>query len=117
MPKINAPVGKSGPFTILSNSESSHKGLSIKKFTASQISAGLCGGIFVAIPTAIPEPPFINKLGNLAGRTTGSFKDPSKFSSKSTVSSCKLANISSAIGLNLASVYLIAAGGSLSTLP
>ena len=71
----------------------------------------------MAIPTAIPEPPFINKLGKRAGRTIGSFNEPSKFSSKSTVSSCKFANISSAIGLNRASVYLIAAGGSLSMLP
>ena len=34
-------------------------------------SVKLCGGILVAIPTAIPLEPFTNKLGNLLGRTTG----------------------------------------------
>ena len=37
----------------------------------------LCGGILVAIPTAIPPAPFINKLGNLEGSTEGSDSDPS----------------------------------------
>ena len=32
----------------------------------------LCGGIFVATPTAIPSLPFTNKLGILAGNTIGS---------------------------------------------
>ena len=42
--------------------------------------------MFVAIPTAIPEAPFTIRLGSLAGSTTGSFKEPSKFGEKSTVS-------------------------------
>ena len=46
----------------------------------------MCGGIDVAIPTAIPFDPFTSKLGNLAGNTVGSFKDSSKFGPKSTVS-------------------------------
>ena len=33
----------------------------------------LCGGILVAIPTAIPVEPFTSKFGNLAGKTEGSF--------------------------------------------
>ena len=32
----------------------------------------LCGAIFVAIPTAIPEPPLTSKFGYAAGRTSGS---------------------------------------------
>ena len=39
---------------------------------ASITSEGLCGGILVAIPTAIPPAPFTNKFGYSAGRTTGS---------------------------------------------
>ena len=37
------------------------------------ISPKLCGGILVAIPTAIPPAPFTNKFGNWAGKTLGSF--------------------------------------------
>ena len=32
----------------------------------------LCGGIFVAIPTAIPDEPFIKSVGILVGNTVGS---------------------------------------------
>ena len=35
-------------------------------------SAKLCGGILVAIPTAIPVAPLTNKLGIRAGSTSGS---------------------------------------------
>ena len=71
--------------------------------------------MFVAIPTAIPDDPFNNKNGSCAGRTSGSFCEPSKLFEKLTVSD----PISSrkalcAIGANLVSVYLFAAGGSLS---
>ena len=34
-------------------------------------------GMFVAIPTAIPDPPLTNKFGNRDGKTTGSFSVPS----------------------------------------
>ena len=44
---------------------------------ASIISEGQCGGIFVAIPTAIPSDPLINKLGNSAGNNSGSNVVPS----------------------------------------
>ena len=33
----------------------------------------LCGGMLVAIPTAIPPAPFTNIFGNWDGNTTGSF--------------------------------------------
>ena len=37
----------------------------------------LCGGILVAMPTAIPPEPFTNKFGNDDGRTFGSFSEES----------------------------------------
>jgi len=49
-------------------------GLSIKASIASAISRKLCGGIFVAIPTAIPLEPFISRFGMAEGKTLGSFK-------------------------------------------
>ena len=54
----------------------------IQAFT---ISFKLCGGISVAMPTAIPVAPFNNKLGSLAGRTEGSNRVPSKLLVQSTV--------------------------------
>ena len=51
--------------------------LSINATVPSIISPKLCGGIFVAIPTAIPVDPLTNKFGNLAGKTTGSTSSPS----------------------------------------
>ena len=73
--------------------------------------------MFVAIPTAIPDAPLSSRFGSLAGRSTGSCRLASKLSTKSTVSSSRLTSISSAAELSRASVYRIAAGGSLSTLP
>jgi len=32
----------------------------------------LCGGTFVAIPTAMPADPFTSRFGNVVGRTVGS---------------------------------------------
>ncbi len=37
----------------------------------------LCGGMFVAMPTAIPVDPFTSRFGNRAGRTSGSCSSPS----------------------------------------
>ena len=73
------PVGKSGPFTIFIRFSIEHSGLSIIKVIASQISLRLCGGMFVAIPTAIPLPPLSSKFGNHAGKTIGSLIESSKF--------------------------------------
>ena len=42
-------------------------------------SVKLCGGIFVAIPTAIPEAPFTRSAGIFVGRTVGSLRVSSKF--------------------------------------
>ena len=71
-PKIVAPVGKSGPFITSINSSIVVSGLSITFTIPSITSFKLCGGIFVAIPTAIPEEPFTNNAGILAGKTVGS---------------------------------------------
>ena len=38
-------------------------GFAIRAFTASIISPRLCGGILVAIPTAIPDDPLTKRLG------------------------------------------------------
>ena len=38
---------------------------------ASTISVKLCGGIFVAMPTAIPSEPLINKIWNARGENVG----------------------------------------------
>ena len=71
-PKIVAPVGKSGPFIISINSSIVVSGLSITFIIPSITSDQLCGGMFVAIPTAIPDEPFTNNAGILAGKTVGS---------------------------------------------
>ena len=41
------------------------------------ISEGQWGGILVAIPTAMPSEPLINRFGNSAGSNSGSLADPS----------------------------------------
>ena len=81
-PRIVAPVGKSGPLTIESNSSisvsrSSSTLLSMIFTTALMTSRRLCGGIFVAIPTAIPEEPLTKRFGILDGNTDGSCRDSS----------------------------------------
>ena len=42
---------------------------------ASVTSDKLWGGIFVAIPTAIPPEPLTSKFGNSAGKTIGSLSE------------------------------------------
>ena len=108
-PRIVAPVGKSGPFTIsmISSREvslSSFTRLSIMRTTAPITSRRLWGGILVAMPTAIPEVPFTRRLGKREGSTTGSFSVSSKFGIKSTVSLLISASISMEIRLKRASV-------------
>ena len=71
-PRISPSVGKSGPFIISINCSSVTLSSSIIFIIPSITSVKLCGGIFVAIPTAIPDEPFINKAGIFAGSTVGS---------------------------------------------
>ena len=48
-----------------------------KAEVASIISERLCGGILVAIPTAMPSEPLMSRLGSLAGSTEGCIRVPS----------------------------------------
>ena len=41
------------------------------------VSVRLCGGMLVAIPTAMPDDPLISRLGSRDGRTVGSSSLPS----------------------------------------
>ena len=52
-------------------------GSSMKATTASMTSRRLCGGMFVAMPTAIPDEPLTSRFGKRAGSTTGSCLRPS----------------------------------------
>ena len=67
-------------------------------------SVKLWGGIFVAIPTAIPSDPFTNNVGTADGRTDGSFSVSSKFGVHSTVSLSRSLSISLVIFVILDSV-------------
>ena len=73
------------------------------------VSTRLCGGILVAIPTAIPSDPFIISAGTAVGRTMGSFSVSSKFNPQSTVSLSRSFSISPVSFVILDSVYRIAA--------
>ncbi len=92
-------------------------GLSMSAIVPSMTSPRLCGGMLVAMPTAIPDDPLTRSWGNLAGRTVGSLRDSSKFGMKSTVSLSMSASIWEESFAILTSVYLCAAGGSPSTDP
>src|ERR671914_680964 len=52
------PVGKSGPLMYRPSCCGVMSGLSIAAITPSITSPRLCGGMFVAMPTAIPAEPF-----------------------------------------------------------
>ncbi len=79
-------VGKSGPGTTRIRSSMLASGRSTSVTRASTTSERLWGGMFVAMPTAMPEEPLTRRFGTLVGRTTGSCSDSSKFATKSTVS-------------------------------
>ncbi len=112
LPMMIPPVGKSGPGMICIRSCVDVPGSSMIRQVASQTSRRLWGGMFVAIPTAIPLDPFTRRFGTLAGRTSGSWSDSSKFGTKSTVSLLMSVRSSSEIFVSLASVYRIAAAES-----
>ena len=71
-PAMTPPVGKSGPGIIAMTSSSGISGRSITAQVAVMISSRLCGGMLVAMPTAMPVEPFISSPGSAAGRTVGS---------------------------------------------
>ncbi len=76
-PRMIPPVGKSGPGRTFRSAARSVFGSSRRRTAASHASARLCGGIFVAMPTAIPSEPFTRRFGNVVGRTAGSWREPS----------------------------------------
>ena len=82
VPIIEAPVGKSGAGTISKSCSVLTISLDIRPLAnvthAVMSSRKLCGGMLVAIPTAIPAAPFNSNTGTRAGSTTGSKLDPSK---------------------------------------
>ena len=78
---MSAFVGKSGPFTKLIAlarvSSGVASGFSRAQHVAATTSPRLCGGMFVAIPTAIPADPLTRRFGKREGRTVGSWERPS----------------------------------------
>ena len=78
-------VGKSGAGIIFNSSFTESLGESIRAIVASTTSFKLCGGISVAIPTAIPEAPLSKTFGILDDKNLGSIKVPSKLGPQSTV--------------------------------
>ncbi len=116
-PRAFPAVGKSGPFMCFIKSFVSHSGFSIISIKPLITSERLCGGIFVAIPTAIPSEPFTRRFGKTAGRTAGSFSVSSKLFVQATVSFSRSLKSSPPSLDILDSVYLIAAALSPSTEP
>src|SRR5207244_3919960 len=75
-----------GPDTSFITSLRVVSGFSTISKVASMISRKLCGGMLVAMPTAMPLAPLTRRFGIRVGRTTGSFSVSSKLGTKSTVS-------------------------------
>ena len=65
-------VGKSGPGTCCMSAASVTSPSSSTARQALMISVRLCGGMFVAMPTAMPEEPLTSRFGKRAGMTVGS---------------------------------------------
>ena len=70
-------VGKSGPGMSSIKSGIVISGLSISATQASITSRRLCGGMLVAMPTAMPDEPFTSRFGTRVGSTVGSVSDSS----------------------------------------
>ena len=85
-------VGKSGAGMISISSSTLACGFFSRCWQASITSFRLCGGMLVAMPTAMPDEPLTSRLGNRDGSTVGSSADPSKLAVMSTVSSSMFAN-------------------------
>jgi len=73
-PQIKAPVGKSGPGSFSMISSRLTRGLRASRISASTVSPKLCGGMFVAMPTAIPDDPLMTRFGMRVGSTIGSVR-------------------------------------------
>ncbi|MOA61692.1 hypothetical protein D3C78_1868970 [compost metagenome] len=72
VPLMMPAVGKSGPGMNSISSSISISGLSISAMQALIDSVRLCGGMLVAMPTAIPAEPLTSRFGNRVGMTVGS---------------------------------------------
>ena len=70
-------VGKSGAGTSSISSSIVVSGLASSARQAPITSVRLCGGMLVAIPTAIPDEPLTSRLGSRDGSTVGSCSLPS----------------------------------------
>ena len=92
---ITASEGKSGPLMWVMMSSRDAVGRSSRWMQALITSFMLCGGMSVAMPTAMPVPPFNSSMGTRAGSSTGSSMEPSKLATKSTVP-CRVSASSSA---------------------
>ena len=71
-PMTMPPVGKSGPLMCVIRSSVVASGLSISSMAASIVSRRLCGGMLVAMPTAMPAEPLHSRFGKRLGSTVGS---------------------------------------------
>src|SRR2546426_6907380 len=80
-------VGKSGALITCVSRSIGVWGSSTSITSPSTTSERLCGGMLVAIPTAMPAEPFTRRFGTRVGRTVGSCSDSSKLGAKSTVRS------------------------------
>src|SRR3990172_5728204 len=85
--------------------------------SADTTSRMLCGGMLVAMPTAMPADPFTIRLGTPDGRTVGSSSRSSKLGANATVFLSMSASISTATRVRRASVYRYAAPGAEVPLP
>ena len=77
VPRMIAAVGKSGPGSTSMRSSIVAPGRPARSRQASMTSPRLCGGMLVAIPTAMPDEPLTSRLGKRAGSTRGSWREPS----------------------------------------
>ena len=103
-PMMMPLVGKSGPVMCSMRSNKPASGLSSTQMQALMTSVRLCGGMFVAMPTAMPFEPFTKRFGKRLGSTFGSLRVSSKFGSQATVSLSMARSISSEMRLMRASV-------------
>ncbi len=78
---MSPPVGKSGPWTQPSSASSSSSrlasGWESAHCTPAATSRRLCGGMLVAMPTAMPLEPLTSRFGILLGKMSGSWLRPS----------------------------------------
>ena len=71
------PPGKSGPGISASTSSMPIFGSRSTATAAAATSRRLCGGISVAMPTAMPDAPLSSSIGRRAGSSRGSWYEPS----------------------------------------